>query len=398
MATQDEGARIRVRYPEVDRMGVAHHTAHFVWSEIGRTELMRGRGVPYGRVEDDEGILLPVIDASCTYHAPARYDDLLHVRTTVSGVRGVRVTFSYRIERETDGTLLASGSTVHAAVDRSGRPRRLPASLRGLLRMLVFALCLPAALVGCAGRDGKKPVLLEPPEAIYERALKKIEKKKYYSARNMLQTILPRIAPDDRDLLPKVQLAIADAFFKDRGLLNYGEALNGYRNFLTYFPDHPRSDHAQYMVGMSLFEQVLAPDRDQALTLKAIDEFRKVEVVFPDSPYVERARRRIDECYDLLAEHERVVGRFYQQRKAWGAAIDRYRTILVQYPRFRKTPQVLYDLGVCLLKTGKRTEAQAFFGRLARESPENNLVKNATRRLEKDARRREKASRRDDDS
>ena len=90
----DEGTSIRVRYPEVDRMGVAHHTAHFVWFEIGRTELMRERGVPYGRLEDDEGLLLPVIDASCTYHAPARYDDRIRVRTSVSGVRGVRVTFS----------------------------------------------------------------------------------------------------------------------------------------------------------------------------------------------------------------------------------------------------------------------------------------------------------------
>lgn len=268
----------------------------------------------------------------------------------------------------------------------------------GLLWVFIVVLCLPVGLAGCAGRSGKKPVLLEPPAVMYERALRKIEKKKYYSARNILQTILPRIAPDDRDLLPKVQLAIADAYFKDRGFLNFGEALNGYRNFLTYYPDHQRADHAQFMVAMSLFEQVLAPDRDQTLTLKAIDEFRKVEAVFPDSPYVERARRKIEECYDLLAEHDRVVGRFYQQRKAWGAAIDRYRTILVQFPRFRKTPRVLYDLGICLLKTGKRTEAQAFFDRLARESPENNLVRDATRLLEKDARRREKASRRDDDS
>ena len=133
MATQDEGASIRVRYPEVDRMGVVHNAAHFVWFEIGRTELMRARGLPYGCMEDDEGVLLPVIGASCTYHVPARYDDLLRVRTTVSGIRGVCITFSYRIERETDGTLLASGSTVHAAVDRNGRPRRFPVRLRGLL-------------------------------------------------------------------------------------------------------------------------------------------------------------------------------------------------------------------------------------------------------------------------
>jgi len=123
--------QLRVRYPEVDRMGVAHHANHFVWFEIGRTELMRSRGITYRRLEDD-GIFLPVIEAACAYHAPARYDDLLRVITRVEDAGGVRVGFTYRVESETDGRLLATGSTRHAAVDRHGRPRRLPAEIRGL--------------------------------------------------------------------------------------------------------------------------------------------------------------------------------------------------------------------------------------------------------------------------
>ena len=123
---------VRVRYPEVDRMGVAHHRVHFVWFEIGRTEWMRQAGLPYSRVEA-EGIHLPVIAATCAYHAPARYDDLLNVRTTLGGMTAARATFEYRIERGADGALLAAGSTTHAAVDATGRPRRLPESLRRLL-------------------------------------------------------------------------------------------------------------------------------------------------------------------------------------------------------------------------------------------------------------------------
>ncbi len=123
--------QIRVRYPEVDRMGLAHHTSHFVWFEIGRTELMRERGVPY-RTLEEEGILLPVIVASCSYVAPVRYDELLRVRTTLSETGPVRATFTYRIERESDGLLLATGSTTHAAVDQRGRPRRMPTALKGL--------------------------------------------------------------------------------------------------------------------------------------------------------------------------------------------------------------------------------------------------------------------------
>ena len=123
---------LRVRYPEVDRMGVAHHANHFIWFEIGRTELMRARGLTYRGLEE-EGVLLPVIEASCAYHAPARYDDLLRVRTRIESATAVRIAFEYRIESEADGRLLATGTTRHASVDRGGRPRRLPARLRELL-------------------------------------------------------------------------------------------------------------------------------------------------------------------------------------------------------------------------------------------------------------------------
>jgi acyl-CoA thioester hydrolase len=123
---------VRVRYPEVDRMGIAHHRNHFVWFEIGRTELMRERGLAYAAVEA-QGLFLPVIEAACSYHAPAGYDELLRVRTTLRTLGAVRATFAYRLERASDGRLIATGTTVHAAVDRRGRPRRLPASLKTLL-------------------------------------------------------------------------------------------------------------------------------------------------------------------------------------------------------------------------------------------------------------------------
>lgn len=123
---------VRVRYPEVDRMGVAHHTAHFVWFEIGRTELMRQRGAVYAALEE-EGIFLPVIAAECRYSAPARYDDVVRVHSRVTHARGALVEFAYRIERAADGTVLATGATRHAAIDDRGRPRRLPKAILELL-------------------------------------------------------------------------------------------------------------------------------------------------------------------------------------------------------------------------------------------------------------------------
>ncbi len=131
MTVRSGTTRIRVRYPEVDRMGVAHHTHHLVWFEIGRTELMRDAGLPYARVED-EGVFLPVIEARCSYLAPVRYDERLTIHTGLEPLRGARLRFNYRIVRDEDGAVVATGSTTHAATDRRGRPRRLPAFLRGL--------------------------------------------------------------------------------------------------------------------------------------------------------------------------------------------------------------------------------------------------------------------------
>ena len=245
---------------------------------------------------------------------------------------------------------------------------------RALLALLL-AMLVPVAS-GCAAKHKKKEPLL-PPQQIYDMAMQKIARKRYYTARTMLQEAVPRIPPDDRELLPKIQLAIADAFFKDGGQLNFSEALNQYRTFLTYYPSHESADRAQFMVGLSLFEQALSPDRDQALTRQAIQEFQKVESVYPASPYVAQEKKKIVECYDRLAEHERLVGRFYQKRKKYNAAIDRYRAVLDQYPLYTRTGQVLFDIGKCLLRVGNRPEAEEFFTRLFQDHPGSPLADKA---------------------
>lgn len=120
----------RVRYPETDRMGVAHHTHHLVWFELGRTELMREAGCAYGALEDGEGVFFPVVEAGAAYVSPARYDETLSITTRLVSVKGVRVRFEYDVAREATGEPVSSGFTVHACVGRDGRPIRLPEALR----------------------------------------------------------------------------------------------------------------------------------------------------------------------------------------------------------------------------------------------------------------------------
>ena len=116
----------RVRYAETDRMGLLHHANYLVYFEMGRTELLRERGISYRDIEDS-GHLLVVIEVGCKFKRPAYYDDLLTIRTTLARVTHVKIVHRYEVFR--DGVLLAEGHSTLACVDREGKPQALPESL-----------------------------------------------------------------------------------------------------------------------------------------------------------------------------------------------------------------------------------------------------------------------------
>lgn len=122
----------RVRYAETDQMGVVYHGNYLPWCEVGRTELIRRLWKSYAEIEREHAVLLSVTDVSLRYHAPARYDDLVRVTTTLESVRSRAVSFVYLVERvDDDGstTRLVSARTGLTAIGRDGALRRLPAEL-----------------------------------------------------------------------------------------------------------------------------------------------------------------------------------------------------------------------------------------------------------------------------
>ncbi|MBK8231615.1 MAG: acyl-CoA thioesterase [Candidatus Eisenbacteria bacterium] len=123
--------QIRVYFADTDHMGVVYHGVYLTWFEIGRTELMRGRGMAYAEVER-RGLSLPVTEATMRVRLPAHYDELIEVETSVSSLRTREVQFSYQIRR--GGDRLVEGTTNHLIVDKqTGRAVRLPDWLRDLL-------------------------------------------------------------------------------------------------------------------------------------------------------------------------------------------------------------------------------------------------------------------------
>jgi acyl-CoA thioester hydrolase len=114
--------QFRVRYCETDAMGFAHHSNYANWFEMGRTEMLRADGGSYREMEE-RGLLLVVVRLTCHYRTPARYDDLLTLRTSLTRISPAKLEHTYEVFR--DGALLASGETVLACVDREGRVQRM---------------------------------------------------------------------------------------------------------------------------------------------------------------------------------------------------------------------------------------------------------------------------------
>jgi acyl-CoA thioester hydrolase len=115
---------LRVIYGDTDQMGVVYYANYLRWFEAGRTEFLRAKGLSYTEFEAREKLMLPVTEAGVTYLQPARYDDLVGIEVSLVLVKRASARFHYAVRREAD--LLATGFTVHACVDATGKIRRLP--------------------------------------------------------------------------------------------------------------------------------------------------------------------------------------------------------------------------------------------------------------------------------
>jgi acyl-CoA thioester hydrolase len=121
---------LRVRYAETDQMGVVYHSNYLVWFEVGRVEFMRAMGYDYKSMETEDDCHIVVVEAHCRYEKPARYDQVLKVRTRVEQWRNRVVKFNYEIFLDENSCLLATGYTTHVVCGRDGRPKSLPAKYR----------------------------------------------------------------------------------------------------------------------------------------------------------------------------------------------------------------------------------------------------------------------------
>ena len=124
---------VRVRYAETDQMGVVYYGNYYIYFEIGRVEYMRNLGIDYRLMEIEDDSMIVVAESQCRYRRPARYDDVLRVRTHVVAVKRRTIQFGYQILRDGTDELLAEGETIHVVCGRNGKPKALPEKYRIIL-------------------------------------------------------------------------------------------------------------------------------------------------------------------------------------------------------------------------------------------------------------------------
>lgn len=126
-------ATYRVIYGDTDQMGVVYYANYLRWFEKGRSELLRQIGLPYSSIEQ-QGFHFPVTEVNCRYANSARYDEDIEIATELTELGRASLSFVYRISRESNNDLLATGSTKHACIDHAGKVARIPASLLDALK------------------------------------------------------------------------------------------------------------------------------------------------------------------------------------------------------------------------------------------------------------------------
>ena len=127
---------VRVRYADTDQMGVVYYANYFVWLEVARTEFLRSLGIDYRNIEKEKQLALPVVEAYCRYKAPARYDEVIVIKTKISQVKNSTLRFDYKLINKENNELLAEAYTTHVFIDKERRPVRIPQQIREVFRKL----------------------------------------------------------------------------------------------------------------------------------------------------------------------------------------------------------------------------------------------------------------------
>jgi outer membrane protein assembly factor BamD len=241
-----------------------------------------------------------------------------------------------------------------------------------------------AMLVGvaaCGSRQATPPPgSAQPDRFLFDRGNEAMKEGEWVNARTYFQQIVDNYPQSP--VRPDAKLGVGDAYLGEGNTESLVLAANEFREFLTFYPTHPRADYAQYKLAMSHFRQMRAAERDQTETRAALKEFDVFFQRSSNSPLMPEVKQNWRIARDRLSEASYRVGLLYYRNRWYPGAIDRFREVLRDDPGYSGRDAVYFYLAESLARTDKTAEAIPYFQRLLDEFDRSEYLEDARERLQ----------------
>ncbi len=219
----------------------------------------------------------------------------------------------------------------------------------------------------------------EPDKILYNRAAEDIKHGRQEVGRLGLQTLINTYP--DSEYLAKAKLGIADSYYKESGTTNMAQAIQGYKDFIVFFPFLPEASFAQLQVANAHYQQMAKPDRDRSEARAAEEEYQTFLSKYPKDPLAPKAEQRLRDVQEVIAEGDYRIGYFYYVKGDKRAAAARLLTIAKRYPLFSRSDKVLWMLGDIFEKSERKEIASIYYGNIVKDYPLSSLAPNAKNKL-----------------
>ena len=208
---------------------------------------------------------------------------------------------------------------------------------------------------------------VEPDKQLYDKAMEDIKHGRHETGRLALQTLINTYP--DSEYLAKAKLAIADSYFKEGGTANTTQAINGYKDFIVFFPFLPEAAYAQMQVAMANYNEMAKADRDNAHALEAESEFQTFLQKYPKDPLAPQAEQHLREVQEVLAEGQYRIAYYYYLKGDRRAAAGRLIPLVRRYPLYSKSDTALWMLGDIYEKSERKDIAGMYYGQIVKNYP-----------------------------
>ena len=246
---------------------------------------------------------------------------------------------------------------------------------------LVFALFF--LLISCHKKveTAKAPVvnLNETDKQLFEKAMKDLQKSRFTVARLTLQTLINTYP--DSEYLPPAKYALAESFYRENTTASQTQAEAEFKDYITFFPTSELAPDAQLKIALTHVRRMDSPDRDRTQAVLAEAELKTMIESYPDSRLLDEAKQKLIGVQEVLAQGDNSVANFYYQRRAYAAAMARYKQVMNKYPDYSKMPDTLYFLAESLRLTDNAAEAAIYYARIVTDHPLSARVAQAKQNL-----------------